>query len=102
MTTMLIAIVALAAINISFKGIGPAVLGDRLFPAPVQTAVDALPVALLAGLLVVDLLGQYWQAFDWTLLPGLGLAVALRISGRPHLVCIVVAVAATAALRVVA
>ncbi|MFI5927316.1 AzlD domain-containing protein [Micromonospora sp. NPDC051543] len=98
---MIVAIVALAAINISFKAIGPAVLGDRLFPAPVQTAVDAMPAALLAGLLVIDLLGQYWQAFDWTLLPGLGLAVALRISGRPHLVCIVAAVAGTSALRVV-
>lgn len=102
MTTMIVAIVALAAINISFKAVGPAVLGDRRFPTPVQTVVDALPAALLAGLLTVDLLGQYWRAFDWTLLPGLGLAVALRVSGRPHLVCIVAAVAGTAALRVVA
>ncbi|MGV9211607.1 AzlD domain-containing protein [Micromonospora sp. RB23] len=102
MTTMIVAIVALAAINISFKAVGPAILGDRPFPAPVQTAVDALPAALLAGLLMTDLLGQYWRAFDWTLLPGLGLAVALRISGRSHLVCIVAAVAGTAALRVVA
>jgi branched-subunit amino acid transport protein len=99
MIAMIVAVIALAVINVSYKAVGPAVLGDREFPPRTQLAVDALPAALLAGLLVVDLLGQYWRDFDWTTLPGLGVAVALRVAGRSHLLCIVAAVACTATLR---
>jgi branched-subunit amino acid transport protein len=99
MTAMILAVIALAAINILYKAAGPALLGDRHLPPAVGTALAALPVAVLAALLVVDLLGRHWQAFDWTLLPGLGIAVGLRAGRRSHLTCIVAGVAATAALR---
>jgi branched-subunit amino acid transport protein len=99
MITMIAAVLALAVMNIVFKAAGPAVLGDREFPPRVEALVDALPAALLAGLLVVDLLGSHWAAFDWTMLPGLGVAAGLRAARQSHLVCIVGAVACTAALR---
>jgi branched-subunit amino acid transport protein len=100
MIAMIVAVIALAVINFAYKAVGPAVLGDREFPPRAQSVVDALPAALLAGLLVVDLLGEHWQDFDWTVLPGLGVAVALRVGRRSHLVSIVAGVACTAVLRI--
>ncbi|GAA3285640.1 AzlD domain-containing protein [Dactylosporangium vinaceum] len=99
MTMLIIATAALAALNILYKAAGPALLGGREFPPRVRAVADALPVVLLAGLLTVDLLGAGWHDFDWTALPGLAVAVALRRWGRSHLVCIVGAVAVTAGLR---
>jgi branched-subunit amino acid transport protein len=100
MIAMIVAVIVLAVINFAYKAAGPAVLGDLEFPPRTQSVVDALPAALLAGLLVVDLLGQHWQDFDWTVLPGLGVAVVLRVSGRSHLLCIVAGVACAAVLRI--
>jgi branched-subunit amino acid transport protein len=99
MTTMIIAVVTLAIINIAVKAAGPAVLGDQQFPPRTQPLVDALPAALLAGLLTVDILGPGWTGLDPTVLPGLAVAVGLRLAGRPHLICILGAVAATALMR---
>jgi branched-subunit amino acid transport protein len=99
MTTMIVAVLALAVVNFAFKAAGPAVLGDQEFPPRTRSLVDALPAALLAGLLVVDVLGAGWTAFDPTVLPGLAVAAGLRLGGRSHLVCIVGAVVVTAAVR---
>ncbi|WP_433090079.1 AzlD domain-containing protein [Dactylosporangium sp. CA-052675] len=96
---MIVATVALALLNALCKAIGPALLGGRAFPPRLQAVADALPVVLLAALLAVDVLGPGWRDFDWTLLPGLGLAAALRALGRSHLTCIAAAVAGTAGLR---
>ena len=101
MILMAVAILALATINIVYKALGPAVLGDYTFPPRVQVAVDALPAALLAALIVVALLGAKWEHFDWTLLPGLAVALGLRACRRSHLVCIVAAIACTAIVRVI-
>jgi len=99
MTTMIVAIVALAVINFVFKAAGPAILADREFPPRVQLVIEAFSPALLAGLLVVELLGQHWELFDWTTLPGLlGAAVAWRLRA-PQLVCIAVGVVVTVLTR---
>ncbi|MFI5937813.1 AzlD domain-containing protein [Actinoplanes sp. NPDC051494] len=99
MTTMIIAVLTLAVVNIAFKAAGPAVLGDQQFPPHTQSLVEALPAALLAGLLAVDILGAQWTSLDLTVLPGLATAVGLRLAGRPHLICILGAVIGTAAMR---
>jgi len=96
---MVLAVVALALINFVYKGVGPAVLGDRRFSPRVQAMIDALPVALLAGLLVVNLLGERWQNADVTVVPGLvaaGVAWWLRV---PQLGCVAIAVVVTIAVR---
>jgi len=99
MIAMWSAVAALAVINLVFKGAGPAILGDHQFGARTQTALDALPAALLAGLIAVDLLGPHWDNADWTMLPGLATAGVARTRGLPHLACILAGVAVTAALR---
>jgi branched-subunit amino acid transport protein len=99
MTAMILAVAGLAVLNFAFKAVGPALIGDRAFPPRVQDVVDALPAALLAGLLVVDLVGDHWKDADWTMLPGLAAAGALAAARAPQLVCIIAGVAVTAAVR---
>ena len=99
MNAMILGIVALALINFAFKAAGPAILADREFPPRAQSVIEAFSPALLAGLLVVELLGQRWALFDWTTLPGLlAAAVAWRLRA-PQLLCILVAVVVTALVR---
>jgi uncharacterized membrane protein len=101
MIIMGLAVAALAIVNFTFKAAGPAILGDRQFTARTQAALDALPAALLAGLIAVDLLGQRWVNADWTVLPGLATVALVRTRHAPHLICILAGVAVTAALRAV-
>jgi uncharacterized membrane protein len=97
--TMWLAVAALAIVNFTFKAAGPAILGDRRFTARTQAALDALPAALLAGLIVVDLLGPRWDDADWTVLPGLITVAVVRTRHAPHLICILAGVVVTATLR---
>jgi hypothetical protein len=99
MTGMVLAVVALALINLVYKGVGPAVLGDRRFPLRIQEMVDALPVALLAGLVIVNLLGERWAAADVTVVPGLLAAAGAWWFRVPQLGCVAVAVAVSIAVR---
>lgn len=96
-----LAIAVLAAINFGIKAAGPALLGDRSLPPRVSLVVGSLAPALLAGLLVVQLLGAGWRDFDWQLLPGLALIGLLWLLGRHQIVCIAAGVLLTVALRAV-
>jgi uncharacterized membrane protein len=98
---MLIAVAALTVINLVYKGIGPAILGDRIFPPRVQGVIDAFPAALLAGLLLVNLLGEKWAAADWTGIPGLLTASVAWYFRLPQLACVAIAVLVTIAVRFV-
>jgi hypothetical protein len=99
---MIVAVVVLALMNFAYKAAGPAILADREFPPRAQAAIEALSPALLAGLLVVELLGQRWALFDWTVLPGLFAAAMCWRLHAPHLVSIAVAVAVTVVVRLAA
>ncbi len=101
MTTLVLAVVGLAVINFAFKAVGPALLGGRTLPPRVQSAISALPPALLTALLLADLLGEHWSSTAPTVLPGLVAALALRLRGWSHLACIAVAVATAILLRAV-
>jgi uncharacterized membrane protein len=99
MTAMYVAVAVMAVINILFKAAGPAIIGDREFGARTHAVLDALPVALLAGLIAVDLLGAHWVDADWTMIPGLDVVGLARLRRYPDLVCILAGVAVTAGLR---
>jgi branched chain amino acid efflux pump len=96
---MLASVAVLLVMNAAFKAAGPALIGGRQFPVPLRRIIDLLPPALIAGLVMVDLLGQDWVDADWTVAPGLAIAVVMRLVGLPHLGCIAAAVAVTAGLR---
>ena len=99
MTALVLAVIALAVINVVYKGVGPAVLGDRTFPPRIQAVVDALPAALLAGLIAVNLLGERWSSADATMVPGLAAAGITWWLRMPQLACVAVAVAVTILVR---
>ena len=99
MLRMVLAVAALALVNILYKAAGPAIFGNRPFPPRIRAVAEALPIALLGALLVVDLLGYRWRDLNWTVLPGLAVALVLRARHRSHLTCIVFGVICTAALR---
>jgi len=99
MTGMWVAVAVIAIVNVVFKAAGPAVLSDREFGARTRAVLSALPVALLAALITVDLLGPHWADADWTVLPGLATIGVARNRRYPDLVCILAGVAVTAGLR---
>lgn len=92
-------ILAVAVISAGIKAAGPMLLQDREFPPRVALVIDALAPALLAGLIVVELLGQRWREADWTVLPGLALGGLLRLLKVPDLLCVLAAVVGTALVR---
>jgi uncharacterized membrane protein len=95
----ILAVAVLVVMNFVFKAAGPALMGDRTFPTRLRRIIDLLPPALIAGLVTVDLLGQRWADADWTVAPGLVVAVGMRLLRLPHLACIAAAVAVTAGVR---
>jgi len=94
-----IAIAGLAVINFVIKATGPALLGDRALPPHVSLIVHSMAPALLAGLLIVQILGQDWRDFDWTLLPGLAVIGVLWLLGRSQIACIVAGVIVCIVIR---
>jgi branched-subunit amino acid transport protein len=95
------AVIIVAVICIGLRAAGPMVLRDHDLPPRATLVIDALAPALLAGLIVVDLLGPKWHDFDWTMLPALPVAAALRWKHVPDLACLVAAIGITVALRAV-
>lgn len=95
-----LAIVGIAVINFVIKAIGPAILGDRELPPRVSLIVHSLAPALLAGLFIVQVLGEDWRSFDWTLLPGLAVVGVLCLLRRSQIVCLVAGVLVTVLIRV--
>lgn len=99
MTTFIVGVALLALMNISFKALGPALLAGRDLPPRAARLLDALGQGLLASLVVANLLGAGWSAFDLTVVPGLAVALWLRLKNRSHLLCALSAVLITAGIR---
>ena len=95
MTTVWIGIAAVAAVSLTIKAAGPAILGARELPRRAMGVIALLAAALLAGLVVVDVIHD----FSWPLLAGVAAVGAARWRGAPELVAIVVGVLVAALLR---
>lgn len=99
MTSATVVLLVLAAGTYALKAAGPLVLGDRRLPTRVQVLVDLLPAALLASLAVVSTVADGRAVvFDARAVGMLVAGVALW-RRAPFVVVIVLASAATAAVR---
>lgn len=100
-STLWATMLVVAAASIGIKAAGPALLGDRTLPSWTSGAIAALAPALLTGLVLTDVAGPGWSAFDWRLCAGLGTAGTAYLLRAPILVAIALGVAVTAGLRAI-
>ena len=99
MSDVWLAIVVVGAATVMLKATGPVLLGGRELPPRVNALVGLLAPAVLAALVVTQVVGGDRElVFDARLvgLAAAGAAIALR---APLVLVVVVAAAATAAAR---
>lgn len=102
MSAVWLALIVVGAATILVKATGPVLLGGRELPPHVNALVVLLAPAVLAALVVTQIVGGDRELVFDARLVGLGaacIAIALR---APLLVVVVVAAAATAAVRALA
>ncbi|HEU4448399.1 MAG TPA: AzlD domain-containing protein [Gaiellaceae bacterium] len=87
------------AATIAFKSVGPVLLGGRPLPDHVAGVVTLLAPAVLAALVVTQLVGGDREIVLDARLVGIGAAVVALLLRAPLLVVIVVAAAAAALAR---
>jgi hypothetical protein len=92
-----VAVTALASFTI--KAAGPAILGNRPLPSRARGVIALLAPALLAGLVISDILGPNWSSADEPLALGVLTAPVARAAGVPTPACIIGAVVVTALAR---
>ncbi|MBG0565810.1 AzlD domain-containing protein [Actinoplanes aureus] len=97
--TLWIAIAAVAAGSFLLKAAGPALLGERELPPWSVGVIALLAPALLAGLVVVEVLGRRWADLDWTVPVALIAVVGARLLRAPVLLAVLIGVVTAAALR---
>jgi branched-subunit amino acid transport protein len=96
---LVVAVVGVATVAI--KGVGPVLLGGRELPAGLASVMRLLAPAVLAALVLVQVLeGERGIALDERLI-GLAAAAVALLLRAPLLVVVVVAAAATALTRLV-
>ncbi|MGH3319643.1 MAG: AzlD domain-containing protein [Streptosporangiaceae bacterium] len=98
-SSLWLAIAAIAAVSLTFKATGPALLGQRQFPPHLQRVIALLAPVLLTALVVVEVVGQHWSELSWPILAGLATAASTRLLKAPPLLAVALGVAATALLR---
>jgi branched-subunit amino acid transport protein len=99
MSAVWLAVVVVGVATVLLKASGPVLLGGRALPPHVSSLVVLLAPAVLAALVVTQVVGGDRELVFDARLVGLGgacIALALR---APLLVVVVVAAAATAAIR---
>lgn len=99
MTTLWATMLVVAVVSVGIKAAGPALLGARALPSWTSKVIAALAPALLAGLVLTDVAGPGWSAFDWRLCAGLGAAGGAYLLRAPILLAIALGVVVTAGLR---
>lgn len=99
MSDAVVVLVVLATGTYVFKAAGPLLLGERRLPVRLQSLVDLLPAALLASLAVVSTVGDGSSLVIDARLFGLVVAALALYRRLPFVLVIVLASAATAAMR---
>jgi branched-subunit amino acid transport protein len=91
-----------AAATIALKAVGPVLVGGRPLPEHLTGIVELLAPALLAALVVTQVVGGDEEIVLDARLVGLGAAVVAIVLRAPLLVVVVAAAAATALVRLIA
>jgi branched-subunit amino acid transport protein len=91
-----------AAATIALKAVGPVLVGGRPLPEHLTGIVELLAPALLAALVVTQVVGGDEEIVLDARLVGLGAAVVAIVLRAPLLVVVGAAAAATALVRLIA
>jgi branched-subunit amino acid transport protein len=92
-------VLVVGAATVAIKAIGPVLLGGRELPTPVMSVVRLLAPAVLAALVVVQVVGGDQAIAIDERLVGLAAALIALLFRAPLLVIVVAAAAATALTR---
>ncbi|MFC0531967.1 AzlD domain-containing protein [Phytohabitans kaempferiae] len=98
---MLATVVLFAVINYMLKAAGPVLVIPDSIPSPARAVVDALPPALLAGMLVSSVVGYRGSAVDPSVLAGLAVVAAVWALRGGQFVTVLAGLAATVLWRLV-
>lgn len=102
MSDVWIAVALVGAATVALKSVGPVLLGGRPLPDHLSGVVALLAPAVLAALVVTQLVGGDREIVLDARLVGLGAAVVALLLRAPLLAVVVAAAVATAAVRLVA
>lgn len=94
-----IVVVAVGAMTIALKAVGPVLLGGKPLPEHLTGIVGLLAPALLAALVVTQVLGGDEEIVLDARLVGLAAAVVALLLRAPLLVVVIAAAASTAVVR---
>ena len=94
-----IVIVAVGAMTIALKAVGPVLLGGKPLPEHLTGIVGLLAPALLAALVVTQVLGGDEEIVLDARLVGLAAAVVALLLRAPLLVVVIAAATSTAVVR---
>jgi branched-subunit amino acid transport protein len=99
MSEVWIVVVAVGALTIVLKSVGPVLLGGRELPERALSVVDLLAPALLAALVAVSIFGLGKDLVLDARVVGLFAAVAALLLRAPIIVVVLAAAVATALTR---
>ncbi len=102
MSEVWIVVVAVGALTIVLKSVGPVLLGGRELPERALSVVDLLAPALLAALVAVSIFGLGKDLVLDARVVGLFAAVAALLLRAPIIVVVLAAAVATALTRAIA
>ena len=101
MLTVWICVGLTAVASFAIKAAGPALLANRSLPSRATGVIALLAPALLAGLVVADVLGPDWSSANGPLALGIVSAIGARTAGTPATACAITAIFVTALARAV-
>jgi branched-subunit amino acid transport protein len=101
MSEVWIVVIAVGALTIVLKSVGPVLLGGRELPERALSVVDLLAPALLAALVAVSIFGLGKDLVLDARVVGLFAAVAALLLRAPIIVVVLAAAVATALARAI-
>lgn len=102
MSDVWIAVALVGAATVALKSVGPVLLGGRPLPEHLTGVVALLAPAVLAALVVTQVVGGDREIVLDARLVGLGAAVVALLLRAPLLAVVVAAAVATATVRLIA